>query len=75
MRALSDDSTLTAQMGQYSPSSRQHRLYDNLQVDLYYSTSADRQGPRFTVVDGLFNPVSKKVDVKAGAIDASGSKQ
>ncbi len=68
-----DYSNLVVQMGQYNTGSQEARLYNDMQVDLYYSTSSDRNAPEITVVDGLYDQNTGEVEVKVGAIDdASG---
>lgn len=41
-------------------------------LDLYYSLSADQVPPQITVVDGLYNHVTGRVDLKVGATDPAG---
>jgi hypothetical protein len=66
------ESSLVGQMGQYDPSSQQARLYGAMELDLYYSLSTDREPPQFTVVDGLYDRATGRVNVKVGANDPAG---
>lgn len=71
-QSLSNQSLLTAQLGQYNPSTAEQRVFGSLQVQLYYSTSSDEVRPRFTVIDGLYDPKTRQVTVKIGVTDDSG---
>jgi hypothetical protein len=64
--------SLVAQMGQCDPSAGQARLYSSMELDLYYSLSADQTPPQFTVVDGLHNRATGRVTLKVGATDPAG---
>ena len=70
--AVDNQSLLSAQLGQYNPSTQQQRVFDNIQVDLYYSTSTDEAQPEFVIVDGLYDPQSQRVTAKVGVLDPSG---
>jgi hypothetical protein len=70
-----ETSNLLVQMGQYNANSREARLYNDMQVDLYYSLSSDQTGPEITVTDGLYDPDSGQISVKVGAADPSGIQQ
>jgi Tfp pilus assembly protein PilX len=66
------ETSLVVQMGQCDPAAQQARLYSAMELDLYYSLSADQAPPQFTVVDGLYNPATGRVNLKVGATDPSG---
>ena len=72
LQILGQETNLAVQMGQYSSSSQQARLYGTLQLDLYYSLSADQVSPQVTVVDGLYNHAMDRVNIKVGATDPAG---
>lgn len=69
------DAYLVTQLGQYNALEQSLRLYQKLDVELYYSTSADQTPPQLTVVDGVYSAVSGEVMVKVGATDASGIRE
>jgi hypothetical protein len=64
--------SIVVQMGQYDPRSQQARLYSTLELDLYYSLSTDEVPPQITVVDGLYNRATGRVNLKVGATDPAG---
>jgi hypothetical protein len=64
--------SMVAQMGQCDPSAGQARLYSSMELDLYYSLSADQTPPQFTVVDGLHDRATGRVTLKVGATDPAG---
>lgn len=65
-------SSLVSTLGQYNPANRQLRLYEQLDTELYYSTSTDQTAPDVTVIDGLFHKDSGTIAVKVDAEDSSG---
>lgn len=67
-----ESTSLVVQMGQYNPPDQQTRLYDTMEFDLYYSLSTDQSPPQVTVVDGLYNYITDRVNVKVGASDPAG---
>ena len=71
-QSLNNESLMAAQLGQFNPATDQQRVFGALQVQLYYSTSADETRPRFTLIDGLYDPTSRRVTVKIGVTDESG---
>ena len=66
------DAYLVTQLGQYKGTEKLLRRFNGLEVQLYASTSSDRQPPQLTVVDGVYLPSAGEVAVKVGATDASG---
>ncbi len=64
--------TVVAQMGQYDPSGQRARLYSAMDLDLYYSLSTDQSPPTVTVVGGLYNRFTERVNLKVGAVDPAG---
>jgi len=66
------ETSLVIQMGQVDPSGQQARLFSGMEMDLYYSLSADQTPPTITVVGGLYNHVTERVNVKVGATDPAG---
>lgn len=68
-------STLVSQLGQYNAESEELRLYQDMQVEVYYSTSTDETGPEIVLVDGVYNSATSQVLVKVGATDASEIKE
>ncbi len=69
------ESNLITQLGQFNASSNELRLFSSIDAEVYYSTSTDQTAPEITVVDGLYNAATQKVNVKVGAVDASGMKE
>jgi hypothetical protein len=65
-------SSLVTQLGQYDASSEELYLLQNIQLETYYSLDADQLSPEATVIDGVTPRGSNQVDVKVGAVDASG---
>jgi hypothetical protein len=72
LQLRSQDAYLVTQLGQYNGAERLLRRFNGLEVQLYASTSNDRQPPQLTVVDGVYLPTTGEVAVKVGAYDASG---
>ena len=68
---LNGESTLTTQFGQYSAAESRQRLYQNMQVDVYYSNSTDHVEPTITVIGAILQE-NGTVDIKVGADDSSG---
>jgi len=66
------DAYLVTQLGQYHGTEKLLRRFHGLEVQLYASTSSDREPPQLTVVDGVYLPGAGEVAVKVGATDASG---
>ncbi len=69
------ESMILTQLGQFNANSKELRLFGSIDTEVYYSTSADQLAPEITVVDGLYNAATQKVNVKVGAVDASGIKE
>ena len=69
------ESTILTQLGQFNANSQEQRLFSSIETEVYYSTSTDQTAPEITVVDGLYNAATQKVNVKVGAVDASGMKE
>ena len=65
-------SSLVTQLGQYDAAQRDLRLFQDIAVEIYYSTDADMLAPQATVIDGVTLIGSNRVDVKVGAVDVSG---
>ena len=65
-------SHLVTQLGQYDAATDELRLYENLGLELYYSTDLDTLSPEATVIDGITPRESNRVEVKVGAVDSSG---
>ena len=65
-------SHLVTQLGQYDAATDELRLYENLGLELYYSTDLDILSPEATVIDGITPRESNRVEVKVGAVDSSG---
>lgn len=65
-------SSLVTQLGQFDAATKDLFLLQNMQVELYYSTDSDELAPETTVVDGVTPQDSNRVEVKVGAVDASG---
>jgi hypothetical protein len=63
---------INAQLGQFDAETGQTRLYNAMQLALYFSTSTDVTPPQATVVDGLWTSGANTITVKVGATDASG---
>ncbi|HIQ06454.1 MAG TPA: hypothetical protein EYH31_12350 [Anaerolineae bacterium] len=63
---------LVTQLGQYDGQLQRERLYDNVNVDLYYSDSPDWTGPEITYVGAQVNPHRGVATVKVEAVDLSG---
>lgn len=72
VRSLDDQSTLITQLGQYNPASQEERLYENLDVDIYYSTAVDQVPPAINVVGALHDAQRNLISVKIGGSDDSG---
>ncbi|MFQ5855277.1 MAG: pre-peptidase C-terminal domain-containing protein [Anaerolineae bacterium] len=66
------ESSLVTQLGQYDAATGDLRLLQNVQVEIYYSTEIDQLSPEATVIDGITRSGSDTVEVKVGAVDASG---
>lgn len=64
--------TLLTQLGQYNVRLQQERLYDSMNLDLYYSDSPDWTGPTITYVGERADPQGGLATVKVGATDLSG---
>jgi len=69
LQSQGERTSLVAQMGQYDPATRQARLYGAVELDLYYSLSADQTPPQCTAVAGLYNRITGRVNVKVDATD------
>lgn len=65
-------SSLVTQLGQYDAVTEDMFLLEEVQLELYYSLDADQLSPETTVIDGVTPLGSGKVEVKVGAVDASG---
>jgi hypothetical protein len=65
-------SSLVTQLGQYDAASGELLLMQDVQLEIYYSTDADQLSPEATVIDGIAPLGSNRVEVKVGAVDASG---
>jgi hypothetical protein len=63
------DSALTVVMGQYDSASAVQRLYNDLQYDVYFSTSTDQTGPTITSIDGYYNTRASQATFKVEAND------
>lgn len=66
---------LVTQLGQFSAEQNSLRLLGELDVEIYYSTSSDQTPPTIVVVDGLYDPHARLVDIKVGAVDDSGIRE
>jgi hypothetical protein len=73
-RELATDttSTLVTLMGQYDPRSGTERLFDQMDLDLYYSTDADQVPPEIEAVGGILDSEKNQAQFKVGATDTSG---
>jgi len=65
-------SSLVTQLGQYDSVTEDLLLLQDVQLELYYSIDADQLSPEATVIDGVSPIGSGKVEIKVGAVDASG---
>lgn len=72
LRTDGEDTNLVIEMGQYSASQSLERLYSQIELDLYYSSSVDIIPPQIILVGGLYNHPAGRVNVKVGAMDPSG---
>ena len=72
VQQLNGKSSLVTQLGQFNASTNEQRLLETIDVEVYYSTSTDQLAPEATVIDAIVRLGAKKVDVKVGAVDASG---
>jgi hypothetical protein len=66
---------LITQLGQFHAGDHELRLFSDLDVAIYYSTSPDQTPPRILVVDGLYDPALRRVNIKAEVVDESGVKE
>ncbi len=64
--------TLVTQLGQYNGQLQQERLYDSMNLDLYYSDSPDWTGPGITYVGERVDERRGIATVKVEATDLSG---
>ena len=69
-RAFTD--TVLTQLGQFNNQLGQQRLYDSMNLDVYYSTSPDWDGPEITYVGERADPARAAASVKVEAHDISG---
>ena len=65
-------SSLVTQLGQYDALSENLYILQEVQLDLYYSLAIDQLSPQSTVIDGITPLGSGRVEIKVGAVDASG---
>ncbi|MBN2004706.1 MAG: hypothetical protein JXA21_15220 [Anaerolineae bacterium] len=65
-------SNLVTQLGQYDAATGNLYLLQEVQLELYYSTAADQLSPEVTIIDGVAPLGSGQVEIKVGAVDASG---
>ncbi|MFN8470105.1 MAG: C25 family cysteine peptidase [Caldilineaceae bacterium] len=72
LQQTSDRVNLVTQLGQYDAGRHELRLFQDVLADIYYSTDADNLAPQATVIAGITRVGSNRVDVKVGAVDASG---
>jgi hypothetical protein len=72
LQGQGEETGLVIQMGQYDPVGQKERLYSEMELDLYYSLSADQLPPDVTVVDGILDARTGQVSVKVGATDPAG---
>ena len=68
-------SSLVTQLGQYDAFTDNLFLLQEVQLDLYYSIDGDQLSPETTVIDGVTPLDSGRVEIKVGAVDASGIKR
>ena len=73
LQRLDDASNLVSQLGSYNPLSQTLRLYNTLEVEAFYSASADQSGPEIKLVDSVV--VNNQVAVKVGTSDVSGVRE
>ncbi len=72
VQQLNGKASLVTQLGQYDASTGKLSLLETLDVELYYSTSTDQISPEATVIDALVRLGGNRVEMKVGAVDASG---
>jgi hypothetical protein len=65
-------SSLVTQLGQYDAGTGELNVYQDVQLEIYYSTDTDQLSPEPTVIDGITPLGSNRVKVKVGAVDTSG---
>jgi hypothetical protein len=80
VRTLNGQSQLVTQLGQFNPARNELRILNNLDVQVYYSTSPDYLPPEIRVVDAQYtlktlDAQTDKINVKVGATDSSGIKE
>jgi hypothetical protein len=64
---------VVTQLGQYDAADGKLRLLQDVRAEVYYSLDqGDRLSPEATVIDGITRVGSNRVEVKVGAVDASG---
>ncbi|MFZ1771297.1 MAG: CARDB domain-containing protein, partial [Caldilinea sp.] len=51
IQQTADRTSLVTQLGQYNAAQHELRLFQNVQVEIYYSTDADNLAPEATVID------------------------
>lgn len=75
VQTLNGHSNLLTQQAQYNPASQQLRIYNDVQLEVFYSDSADQTPPTMTLLDSLYYPSTGLVEVKVDAEDAPGIQQ
>jgi hypothetical protein len=69
---LDADSTLITLLGQYDPRNDAQRLFDHLEMDLYYSLGGDQEPAAINAIQGVLDPGTNQASFKVEATDSSG---
>lgn len=61
-----------AVLGQYAAETQQQRVYENVGIELYYSSDDDVTPPTIHSISGLYDATTGEIEIKVGSADASG---
>ncbi|MEM7536224.1 MAG: CARDB domain-containing protein [Chloroflexota bacterium] len=72
LRTHAGSANLISQFGQYHAQTQVLRLFEDLQGEVYYSSSPDFLEPTLQLVSGVYDAESGTTQIKVGVDDASG---